>query len=267
MPGVVDVWTAAELAVPAHHGFVKIHDDFLRPPLAVDRVRFVGEAYAVVFAETLQQAVDAAETVFAEIEPLPAVTDPEAALADGAPLLFPARRDDNVAVSDTPDEPLDLEASRTSSCVAATSTSASPSPRWNRTAAPPRSQRMDASRSGRPTSSRTWSWLSSPARWASRPIRSASSRLRSVADSAARPGCRPSTRWSQPRRDGSGDRSCGSRRAARTCRPRTTAAARCSTPSSAAAATERSPVCAFDSSATAAPTQVSVRPFRVAPDG
>ena len=44
MPGVVAVWTAAELDVAPHHGFVKVHDDFARPPLAVDRVRFVGEA-------------------------------------------------------------------------------------------------------------------------------------------------------------------------------------------------------------------------------
>jgi aerobic carbon-monoxide dehydrogenase large subunit len=52
MPGVVAVWTAADLGVAPHHGFVKVHDDFARPPLAVDRVRFVGEAIAVVLAET-----------------------------------------------------------------------------------------------------------------------------------------------------------------------------------------------------------------------
>ena len=43
MPGVVAVWTAAELDVAPHHGFVNVHDDFARPPLATDRVRFVGE--------------------------------------------------------------------------------------------------------------------------------------------------------------------------------------------------------------------------------
>ncbi|HEX4981933.1 MAG TPA: hypothetical protein VFV63_09550, partial [Ilumatobacteraceae bacterium] len=55
MPGVVAVWTAAELGVAPHHGFMKVHDDFARPPLAVDRVRFVGEAIAVVFADTYEQ--------------------------------------------------------------------------------------------------------------------------------------------------------------------------------------------------------------------
>ena len=48
MPGVVAIWTAAELDVPAHHGFITVHDDFKRPPLALDRVRFVGEPIAVV---------------------------------------------------------------------------------------------------------------------------------------------------------------------------------------------------------------------------
>jgi carbon-monoxide dehydrogenase large subunit len=89
MPGVVAVWTATELDVAPHHGFVKVHDDFARPPLAIDRVRFVGEAIAVVLAETLAQAEDAAAVVWADIEPLPALIEPEAALADGAPLIFP----------------------------------------------------------------------------------------------------------------------------------------------------------------------------------
>ena len=109
MPGVVAVWTAAELDVAPHHGFAKIGDAFIRPPLATDKVRFVGEAYAVVFAETLQEGVDAAQTVWADIDPLPAVTDPEAALADGAPVLFDDHGS-NLAVGDSPDAPLDLEA-------------------------------------------------------------------------------------------------------------------------------------------------------------
>lgn len=109
MPGVVDVWTAADLGIAPHHGFSKIHRDFARPPLATDRVRFVGEAIAVVFAESQAQGVDAAQSVWAEIVPLPSVTDAEAALADGAPVLFPARGD-NVAVAESPDAPLDIEA-------------------------------------------------------------------------------------------------------------------------------------------------------------
>jgi carbon-monoxide dehydrogenase large subunit len=109
MPGVVDVWTAAELDVAPHHGFSAIDDAFARPPLATDKVRFVGEAIAVVFAETAQHGVDAVATVWADIDPLPAVTDAEAALADDAPLLYPDRGS-NLAVGESPDEPLDLEA-------------------------------------------------------------------------------------------------------------------------------------------------------------
>src|SRR5215468_5140125 len=56
-----------------------------RPSLAKDKVRFVGEAVAVVVAETAAQAKDGAEAVLLDIDELPAVTDPEAALAPGAP--------------------------------------------------------------------------------------------------------------------------------------------------------------------------------------
>lgn len=109
MPGVVAVWTADDLGVAAHHGFGRIHDDFVRPPLATDRVRFVGEPVAVVLATSFAEAVDAAELVLADIEPLPAYVDAEAALADGAEMLFP-EHGSNVAVVESPDAPLDLEA-------------------------------------------------------------------------------------------------------------------------------------------------------------
>ncbi len=109
MPGVAAVWTATELDVAPHHGFAKIDDAFIRPPLATDKVRFVGEAYAVVFAESLQEGTDAAQAVWAEIDPLPCVTDAEAALAENAPLLFDGR-DSNLAVADSQDAALDLDA-------------------------------------------------------------------------------------------------------------------------------------------------------------
>src|SRR5919198_92139 len=51
-PGVVAVFTAADLNLPAHHGLMVVNPDLPRPPLATDRVRFVGEAVAVVVAET-----------------------------------------------------------------------------------------------------------------------------------------------------------------------------------------------------------------------
>ncbi|MCY3924633.1 MAG: xanthine dehydrogenase family protein molybdopterin-binding subunit [bacterium] len=62
------------------------HED--RPLLATDRVRHVGDPLAVVVAGDTYAAADAAERVIADIGPLPAVSDPESALASGAPLLY-----------------------------------------------------------------------------------------------------------------------------------------------------------------------------------
>jgi carbon-monoxide dehydrogenase large subunit len=58
-----------------------------QPGLAYDKVRHVGEAIAVIVAETRYAAEDAAELATLDLEPLPAVVDPEAALASGAPLI------------------------------------------------------------------------------------------------------------------------------------------------------------------------------------
>jgi carbon-monoxide dehydrogenase large subunit len=55
--------------------------------LARGVVRHVGEPVAIVLAETRDAALDAAERVTVDYEPLPAVVESEAALADGAPLL------------------------------------------------------------------------------------------------------------------------------------------------------------------------------------
>jgi aerobic carbon-monoxide dehydrogenase large subunit len=56
-------------------------------PLAVDKVRYVGDAVAVIAASSRGAAEDAAELVEVEYEPLPAVVDSEAALAADAPLV------------------------------------------------------------------------------------------------------------------------------------------------------------------------------------
>ena len=58
-----------------------------QPLLANDKVRHVGEAVAVIVAESRYPAEDAAELVTVELEPLPAVVDPEAALRPGAPVI------------------------------------------------------------------------------------------------------------------------------------------------------------------------------------
>ncbi|MEM0382217.1 MAG: molybdopterin cofactor-binding domain-containing protein [Nitrososphaerota archaeon] len=57
-------------------------------PLAVDRVRYVGDPYAVVVASSPYVAADAAERIKAEFEPLPSVTNPEKAVQPGAPQLY-----------------------------------------------------------------------------------------------------------------------------------------------------------------------------------
>src|SRR6188768_4078894 len=59
------------------------------PAMAPDTVRFVGQAVAVVIAETKNQAKDAAEAVVVTYEELPAVSSMTAALASGAPQLHP----------------------------------------------------------------------------------------------------------------------------------------------------------------------------------
>jgi aerobic carbon-monoxide dehydrogenase large subunit len=59
-----------------------------RPALAVGKVRHLGQPVALVVAETLMQAQDAAEAIEIDYETLPAVTDARAALEKGAPRLF-----------------------------------------------------------------------------------------------------------------------------------------------------------------------------------
>ena len=98
MPGVLGVYTAADLS-EAGYGPLKIIPAFknrdgspMRKParhaLAGDRVRFVGDPFAFVVAETVTAARDAAEAVGLDIEALPAVTRPEEALRAGAPQLY-----------------------------------------------------------------------------------------------------------------------------------------------------------------------------------
>jgi aerobic carbon-monoxide dehydrogenase large subunit len=68
-----------------------------QPLLPVAKVRHVGEAVAIVVAETLAQALDAAEAVEIDYEVLPWVAASEAALAPGAPAIWDEVRD-NVLV-------------------------------------------------------------------------------------------------------------------------------------------------------------------------
>lgn len=83
LPRVHAVLTAKD--IPGDNLFGAISAD--QPVLAEDRVRFVGDPVALVFAETPEQASAAAECVRADFEPLPPVFSPEEALAEGAPNL------------------------------------------------------------------------------------------------------------------------------------------------------------------------------------
>ena len=92
-PGVVAVYTGADtdgvlnplpcawlipgsdLKTPAH------------PPVAKDKVRYVGDAVAVVVAESRYQAEDALEHIAIDYEPLDVVINPKAAAQDGAPQI------------------------------------------------------------------------------------------------------------------------------------------------------------------------------------
>ncbi|ASR38240.1 carbon monoxide dehydrogenase [Prauserella marina] len=87
--GVVAVYTAADLELPPVRQFMEVNRDCVRPPLATDRVRFVGDPVAVVVAETAVAAADATELVDVDYEALDAVIDLEQAVAPDAPLQFP----------------------------------------------------------------------------------------------------------------------------------------------------------------------------------
>jgi carbon-monoxide dehydrogenase large subunit len=95
MPGVAGVYAAGDLDLPHQlaAGSVEVPGGdldrpFERPILASERLRYVGEPYAVVVAETLGEALDAAESIYAIADPFPAVIDPEVAAADEI-LVFP----------------------------------------------------------------------------------------------------------------------------------------------------------------------------------
>lgn len=106
MPGVVAVFTGAEINANLTKG-VPSGMSVSRPPysegkrplrqvLTADKVRFVGEAVAVVVATSPAAATDAVETILVDYEPLDVVVEPEAALAAGAPVIHEAW-DNNVA--------------------------------------------------------------------------------------------------------------------------------------------------------------------------
>ena len=88
MPGVVAVYTAKDLDFGPAPVFMQLHPAATRPTFATDRVNFVGDPVAGVVAETRAQAVDAAEMVEVDYEPLDAAVGMEGALSADAPVQF-----------------------------------------------------------------------------------------------------------------------------------------------------------------------------------
>jgi carbon-monoxide dehydrogenase large subunit len=98
MPGVRLILTGEDVVqdglgdlpclVPLNNRDGSPRHDTPRPALAVGKVRHVGQPVALVVADTLNQARDAAEAIEVEYDTLPAVVDARAALEPGAAQVF-----------------------------------------------------------------------------------------------------------------------------------------------------------------------------------
>ena len=97
-PGVLAVITGADWAASGFGGLPVSTGPARRdgrpmyrphyPPIASDRVRWVGDPVAMVVADSRAHAMDAAELIVIDYDPLPAVTDAAAAIVAGAPLVW-----------------------------------------------------------------------------------------------------------------------------------------------------------------------------------
>jgi len=99
MPGVVAIITGRDLAADKIGGIAPVASFNGRdgnpmfhatmPVLVAERVRYVGEAIAIVIAETAYQAQDAAEAVDVQFDQLAAAPNVERAMAKDAPVIWP----------------------------------------------------------------------------------------------------------------------------------------------------------------------------------
>lgn len=98
LPGVVAVWTLADLGGDAQKPMVQayphpsIEQDITQYPLAKDEVCFVGQTIVLVAARNRYIAEDAAQLVEVEYEPLPVVIDARAAARPDSPLVHRGAR-------------------------------------------------------------------------------------------------------------------------------------------------------------------------------
>src|SRR5439155_8587110 len=92
-PGVLACLTAADLGavptIPIRQGAKPRHAAYLQPPLARERVRYVGEPVAVIVATDRACAVDARELMQIDYDVLPVVVDAEEAILRPGPLPLP----------------------------------------------------------------------------------------------------------------------------------------------------------------------------------
>ncbi|HEU5322902.1 MAG TPA: xanthine dehydrogenase family protein molybdopterin-binding subunit, partial [Methylomirabilota bacterium] len=104
LPGVVTVVTAEDLGdvgpIPVRLGQPGV-GACLQPPLARDKVRYVGEPVAFVVADSRYLAEDALEAMEVDYDPLPAVADARRAMESDAPVLHEVIRGNVVATLDT----------------------------------------------------------------------------------------------------------------------------------------------------------------------
>jgi carbon-monoxide dehydrogenase large subunit len=114
MPGVIGVLTGRQIKADGIGNLIcgwMIHSKDGSPmnmgawsPLAVDRVRYVGDAVVVVVADTRSQARDAAEAVEITYNELPSVIDQAEALEAGAPQIHPEAKNNLIFDWDLGDE-------------------------------------------------------------------------------------------------------------------------------------------------------------------
>ena len=98
LPGVLEIYTGGDIAAD-NLGVPGMPAKWLRPdgqpmkyrpqpPLALERVRYVGDPVVLVVAETLDQATDAAEAVMVDYDPLPSITDTAKTVDKDAPRVW-----------------------------------------------------------------------------------------------------------------------------------------------------------------------------------
>jgi len=97
LPGVFAVWTAADIAevppIDFREGSIPALDPYRQPVLARERVRYVGDPVAAVFAADAYVAEDAADLVAVAVEELPPLLD-----AQAAPVEFSAGHSSEAAL-------------------------------------------------------------------------------------------------------------------------------------------------------------------------